>query len=333
MRRRDFISLVGGAAVAWPLGARAQQMAMPVIGYLHISSASGDAAIAAFKAFRDGLGEAGLVEGRNVAIEQRYADFDADRLPALAADLTSRKVAVIVAPGGLQAPLAAKAATSTIPIVFIGADIPIERGLVASFNRPGGNITGMVFDNVPVTAKRVELLHELVPGAKTIAFLTRPTDRGGAGFTETNAIAVRAAAAALGLQFHLISAVSENEIDAAFASLAQQAIEALVLDTDPFFNSRRNQIAALATRYRIAVSGYRREIVDAGGLMSYGANIPDGYRKAGLYAARIIRGENPGDLPVQAPTKFDLAINLKTAKALGLAVPAKLLAIADEVIE
>jgi putative ABC transport system substrate-binding protein len=229
--------------------------------------------------------------------------------------------------------LAAKAATSTIPIVFIGADMPIERGLVASFNRPGGNITGMIFDNVAVTAKRVELLHELVPGAKTIAFLTRPTDRGGAGFTETNAIAARAAAAARGLQFHLISAASENEIDAAFASLTQQAIEALVLDTDPFFNGQRNQIAALATRYRIAVSGYRREIVDAGGLMSYGASIPDGYRQAGLYAARIIRGEKPSDLPVQAPTKFELVINTKTAKVLSLQIPDKLLALADEVIE
>jgi putative ABC transport system substrate-binding protein len=238
MRRRNFISLLGGVA-AGPFAARAQQSAFPVIGYLHISSATG-AAVAAFKAFREGLGEAGLVEGRNVAIEQRWADFEADRLAALAADLTRRKVAVIVAGGGLQAPLAAKIATSTIPIVFIGADMPIERGLVASFNRPGGNITGMIFDNVVVTAKRVELLHELVPGAKTIGFLTRPTDRGGAGFTETNAIAARAAAVALGLQFHLISAASEKEIDAALASLAQQAIEALVLDTDPFFNSQRN---------------------------------------------------------------------------------------------
>jgi putative ABC transport system substrate-binding protein len=211
--------------------------------------------------------------------------------------------------------------------------MPIERGLVASFNRPSGNITGMVFDNVAVTAKRVELLHELVPGAKTIAFLTRPTDRGGAGFTETDAIAARAAAAALGLQIHLISAASAIEINAAFASLAQKAIEALALDTDPFFFVQRNQIVALARRYRIAVSGHRREIVDAGGLMSYGANIPDGYRKAGLYAARIIRGEKPADLPVQAPTKFELVINAQTARMLDLSVPDKLLALADEVIE
>jgi putative ABC transport system substrate-binding protein len=311
--------------------ARAQQPAMPVIGFLHLSSAK--PALGALKACVNGLGETGLIEGHNIAIEQRWAEFEADRLPKLAADLTRRQVAVIVAGGGNQAPLAAKTATSTIPIVFVGADTPIETGLVASFNRPGGNITGVVFDNPALTAKRVELLHELIPGAKTIAFLARPTNRGGTGFAETAILAAREAAATLGIKFQVISAASENEIDNAFASLAQQRIEALVLDTELFFNNRRNQIAALATRYGIAVSGYRRDIADAGGLMTYGANILDGYREAGVYAGRIIKGEKPSDLPVQAPTKFQLVLNLKTARALGLTVPPSLLARADDVIE
>jgi putative tryptophan/tyrosine transport system substrate-binding protein len=331
MKRRQFITLLGGAAAAWPCVARAQQPAVPVIGFLHISTAG--PARAAFVAFLNGLGEAGLIEGRNVAIEQRWAEFQADRLPALASDLARRQVAVIVAGGGNQAPWATKTATSTIPIVFVGADTPVESGLVASFNRPGGNITGVIFDNAALMAKRVELLHQLVPGAKTVALLVRPTERGGTGFAEAETIAAQAAATALGLQFHVVTASNEGEIDAAFATLARQRVEALVLATELFFNNRRDQIAALELRYRIPTSGYRRDIADAGGLVTYGASIPDGYRQAGVYAGRILKGEKPGDLPVQAPTKFEFVINLKTAKALGLIVSNQMQLLADEVIE
>jgi putative ABC transport system substrate-binding protein len=331
MRRRDFITLLGGAAAAWPLAARAQQPKKPVVGYLHISS--NDPTLGAFKAFIKGIGEAGFIQDRNVSIEGRWADFHADRLPMLAADLVRLNPSVIVAGGGNPAALAAKSATATIPIVFVGADTPIESGLVTSFNRPGGNITGVIFDNPMLTAKRVELLHEIASDARSIAFLVRPTDRGGTGFAEAESNAARAAATSLGLQFHLMSAATESEIDAVFTSLAQQGIKALVLDTELFFNNRRDQIAALSARHRIATAGYRRDIADAGGLVSYGASIPDGYRQAGLYAGRIVKGEKPGDLPVQAPTKFEMVINLKTAKALGLTVPAILQATADEVIE
>jgi putative ABC transport system substrate-binding protein len=330
MKRREFITLIGGAA-AWPLAARAQQPALPAIGFLHISAA--DSAAGALKGFIDGLGEAGLIDGRNVAIEYRWAEFRAERLPALAADLVSHHVAVIVAGGGNQAPEAAKAATATIPIVFVGAETPIESGLVASFNRPGGDITGVVFDNATLMAKRVELLHELVPDARTIALLVRPTNRGETGFAEAETAATQVAAATLRLQLQVVSASSESEIDAAFATLAEQRIEALVLATELFFNNRRGQIAALAVRHRIATSGYRRDMAAAGGLMSYGASIPDGYRKAGAYAGRILRGERPAELPVQAPTKFDLVVNLKTAKAIGLSIPEAFLLRADEVIE
>jgi putative ABC transport system substrate-binding protein len=330
MRRRQIITLLGGAAAA-PLAARAQQLAIPVIGFLHISSAG--PATPAFTAFLNGLGEAGLIEGRNIAIEQRWADFQADRLPALSSDLVRRQVAVIVAGGGNQAPLAAKAATATIPIVFVGADTPVESGLVTSFNRPSGNITGVIFDNPSLTAKRVELLHELVPNAKTIALLVRPTDRGGTGFAETASTAAQVAAAALGLQFHVVTASSESEIDAAFATLAQKHVEALVIDTELFFNNRRDQIAALAKRYRIPTSGYRRDMVYAGGLMSYGASIPDGYRQAAIYTSRILKGEKPSDLPVQAPTKFEMTVSLKAAMAIGLTISESFLLRADEVIE
>jgi putative tryptophan/tyrosine transport system substrate-binding protein len=330
MRRREFIAGLGAGAV-WPVVTRAQQAALPVIGYLHISTP--DATVGGVAAFRKGLSEAGFVEGRNVVIEYRFAEFQADRLPALAADLVHRQVAVIVAGGGNQAPLAAQAATTTIPIVFVAADTPIESGFVTSFNRPVGNITGVIFDNAELTAKRVELLHELIPGAKTIGFLVRPTDRGGTGLAETDTIAAHAAAAALGLKLHVVTASSESEIDAAFATLAEQRVGALVIDVELFFNNRRDQIVALAMRYRIPTSHYRRSLVDAGGLMSYGANIFDGYRQAGVYSGRILKGAKPADLPVVAPVKFELVINLKTAKALGLTVPQSILLRADEVIE
>ena len=312
------------------MAARAQQPAIPVIGYLHISTPN--ATVGGVVAFRKGLSEVGFVEGRNVAIDYRFAEFQADRLPALAADLVRRQVAVIVAGGGNQAPLAAQAATTKIPIVFVAADTPIESGLVTSFNRPVGNITGVIFDNAELTAKRVELLHELVPGAKTIGFMVRPTDRGGTGLAESDTIAAQAAAAALGLKLHVVTASSENEIDAAFATLAEQRVGALVLDVELFFNNRRDQIVALAMRYRIPTSHYRRSLVDAGGLMSYGANIFDGYRQAGVYAGRILKGEKPAELPVVAPVTFELVINRKTARALGLTVPETLL-VRAEVIE
>jgi putative ABC transport system substrate-binding protein len=330
MKRRQFIVGLGSAAT-WSLAAGAQQAAMPVVGYLHISTPveTGGAVVA----FRNGLSEAGFVEGHNVAIEYRFAEFQVDRLPALAADLVRRRVAVIVAAGGNQAPLAARAATSTIPIVFVGPDSPVESGLVASFNRPGGNITGVTFDNSVLTAKRLELLHELVPGAKTIALLVKPTNRGGTGFAEADTIAAQAAAVTLGLQLHVITASSESELDAAFAALAQQRVQALLLGYEVFFTNQRDKIAALAMRYRIPTSHYRRISVDAGGLMSYGASIPDGYRQAGVYAGRILKGVKPADLPVVAPVKFEMVINLKAAKALGLTIPQTLLVAADELIE
>jgi len=339
MRRRQFIAGLGSAAATWPATVRAQQPAMPVIGWLHsarderLTGAVDSFPTAALDAFRTGLGEAGFTEGRNVVIEYRWAEFQLDRLPVLATDLIRRRVAVIVAGGGTPAALAAKAATTTIPIVFVGADAPLESGLVASFSRPGGNSTGVIFDNKVLMAKRVELLHEVVPAAKSIALLVRPSDRGGTGFAETESIAAQAAAAALGLQLHVLTATSDSEIDAAFATLAQQRVEGLVLGTEVFFATRRVQVAALAMRYRIPTSHYRRDLVLAGGLMSYGANVPDGYHQAGVYAGRILKGEKPADLPVVAPAKFEMVINVKTAKALGLEVPPSFYWRADEVIE
>jgi putative tryptophan/tyrosine transport system substrate-binding protein len=333
MRRREFIAGLGGAVV-WPLAARAQQPALPVVGFLSPGSLETRREFVA--AFHRGLAETGYVEGRNVAIEYRWAEDRNDRLSALAADLVRRQVAVIVAGGGGQtapAAKAAKAATSTIPIIFIGGGTPIESGLVASFNRPGGNVTGVIFDVGFLIAKRMELLHELVPGTNTIALLVRPTDQGGSGYAEEDIIAARTAATAIGLELHLLTAGSEGELDAAFATLAQQRIGALLLGTELFFADRRDQVAALALRYRIPTSNYRRDMVDAGGLMSYGASIPDGYRQVGVYAGRILKGEKPADLPVLAPAKFELVINLKAAKALGLDVPPSFYWRADEVIE
>jgi putative ABC transport system substrate-binding protein len=330
MRRREFIAGLG-SATAWSGLALAQGRTQPLIGYLHIQTP--ELAPGGLVPFRAGLRETGFVEGRDVAIEYRFASFNSDRLPALAADLVSRQVSVIVTGGGDQTALAAKAVTTTIPIVFVGSGNPIETGLVASFNRPGGNITGVSLDINELMAKRVELLHQLAPIASTIVLLVRPSAHGGSGSAETNETATRAAAQSLGLQLYVTTASNEREIDDVFATVAQKGTAAILVGNDVFFANRRDQIAALASRYQIPTSGYRRELTEAGNLMSYGPSVPDGYRQAGVYTGRILRGDKPADLPVLAPTKFDLVINLKTAKALGLAIPETLLATADEVIQ
>jgi putative tryptophan/tyrosine transport system substrate-binding protein len=331
MKRREFIAGLGGVAAAWSGLALAQGRAPPLIGYLHIQTP--ELAPGGLVPFRAGLRETGFVEGRDVAIEYRFASFNSDRLPALAADLVSRQVSVIVTGGGDQTALAAKAVTTAIPLVFVGAGNPIETGLVASFNRPGGNITGVSLDINELMAKRVELLHQLAPGARTIVLLVRPSAQGGSGSAETNETATKAAAQSLGLQLYVATASDEHKIDDVFATVARKGTAAILVGNDVFFANRRDQIAALANRYQIPTSGYRRELTEAGALMSYGPSVPDGYRQAGVYTGRILKGDKPADLPVLAPTKFDLVINLKTAKALGLTIPETLLATADEVIQ
>jgi putative ABC transport system substrate-binding protein len=326
MRRRDFIALAGSAAAAWPLAARAQQP-MPVIGFLGSASAAPNADSVA--AFRQGLGEGGYVEGRNVVIEYRWAENLYDRLPALAAELVRRPVAVIVASGGPVAAQAAKAATSTIPIVFTASSDPIKLGLVASLSRPGGNMTGSAMLTAELDAKRLELLRELVPTARVIGALVNP----GRTDAEAQSRDAQEAGRALGLQVIILSASSERNIDTAFASLAGQGIGALLVGADPFFHSRRVQLVALAARHAVPAMYMSRDFAAAGGLMSYGASIADGYRQAGIYAGQILKGAKPADLPIVQPTKFEFMINLKTAKALGLDVPPMLLARADEVIE
>ena len=327
MRRREFITLLGGAATACPLGARAQQTGMPVIGFLSSETPSGYAFRAA--AFRQGLSEAGYVESRNVAIEYRWAEGHYDRLPALAADLVRRQVAVIAA-AGTQSALAAKAATTTIPIVFSAAADPVAEGLVASLARPGGNATGVTNLGTELVQKQIEKLHQMVPTATVIAALvnhTNPT------LAEPATKGAQAAGRTLGLKIHIIQASTERDIDAAFATLFRLGAGALVVCPDTFFTSRRDQIAALSIRHAIPVIYHLRELPAAGGLMSYGPSATDGYRRVGIYAARILKGERPGDLPVQRATKFDLVINLTTAKVLGLEVPFYLQQLADEVIE
>jgi len=328
MKRREFITLLGGAAASWPIAARAQQPAMPLIGFLSSETPSGYAFRAA--AFRQGLSEAGYVESRNVAIEYRWAEGHYDRLPALAADLVRRQVAVIAA-AGTQSALAAKAATTTIPIVFSTAADPVAEGLVASLARPGGNATGVNNLATELVQKQIEKLHQMVPAATAIAALVNPTNP---TLAEPATKAVQAAGRTLGLKMiHIIQASTERDIDAAFATLFRLGAGALVVCPDTFFTSRRDQIAALAIRHAIPVIYHLRELPAAGGLMSYGPSATDGYRRVGIYAARILKGERPGDLPVQRATKFDLVINLTTAKVLGLEVPFYLQQLADEVIE
>jgi putative tryptophan/tyrosine transport system substrate-binding protein len=329
MRRRDFITLlVGAASGAWPPAARAQQPAMPVIGLL--GSASLDLWKSRMRAFHQGLSETGYVDGQNVTIEYRWAEGRNDRLPALAADLVRHRVTVIVAPGSTPAALAAKAATSTIPIVFwIGGD-PIELGLVASLNRPEGNLTGVTTLNQELVAKRVELLHEVVPGTSSMALLINPTSP---TLTKTAIEDAQAAARSLGLELHLLNASTERDFDVVFANLIQLRAGGLVIGSDAFFSSRLEQLSALAISHSVPTIYQFREFAAAGGLMSYGGGLTSAFRGVGVYTGRILKGEKPADLPVQQVTKVELIINLKTAKALGLNIPLPLIGRADEVIE
>ena len=327
MKRREFIALLG-VAVAWPFAVRAQQPAMPVIGFLHSISPGGPSADA-MAAFRQGLTESGYSEGQNVLIEYRGAQGLYDRLPGLAADLVRRRVAVITAFGGTPSAFAAKAATSTIPIIFyVGVD-PVRSGLVASLNRPAGNMTGVAALTEELAAKRLELVHELVPTAAAVALLVNPTNP----ITKSETRNVEDAARSLGLQLHVLQASTAGGIDAAFATLVEIRAGALIVDADPFLVSLNDQIVALAARHAVPVIYAWRESAVAGGLMSYGPSIPEGYRQAGVYAGKILKGAHPADLPVQQVVKVELVINLKTAKALGLTVPLPLLGRADEVIE
>jgi putative tryptophan/tyrosine transport system substrate-binding protein len=324
--RREFITLLGGTAT-WPLVARAQQLAMPVIGFLNAQSA--DALTYVVAAFRHGLYEMGLNEGQNVAIEYRWANGRLDALTALASDLVGRHVAVIAATGGDPAALAVKATTTTLPVVFtIGGD-PVELGLVASLNRPGGNITGISQINVMLNPKRLELLHELIPGIALVAVLQNPSNAN----VKAQVPSLQIAAKVMGIQLRFVTASTEREIDLAFATLAELKIGALMVASDPFFNGRRRQIVALATKLAVPTIFHQREFALDGGLMSYGTSVADMYHRAALYTARILKGEKPSDLPVQQSTKVELVINLSTAKILGLTFPLSLLGRADEVIE
>ena len=327
MRRREFITLIGGAAVWWPLATRAQAPTMSVIGYLHSASPGPNADMLA--AFQQGLAEAGYVEGKNIAIEYRWAENRNDRLPAMVADLIGRRVAVIYTEGGTITALAAKAATTTIPIVFrIGAD-PVKAGLVASFNRPGGNVTGVTVMTDLMIVKRFELLSDLFPTARLISVLLNSNNPN----SDTRSRDLQAAARSLGRQIKILTAGNKGDLDAAFASLVQQPADALLVQADPFFFSERARLAALAVRYAVPAIYEQREYAIAGGLLSYGADLADLDCRAAGYVAKILKGEKPADLPVWQPSKFDLVINLKTAKALGLTIPPTLIARADDVIE
>jgi putative ABC transport system substrate-binding protein len=326
MRRREFITLLGGTAAAWPRAARAQQRALPVIGYLHTGTAAEGAPFAA--AFSKGLSETGYTVGRNVAIEFRFAENQTDRLPELAADLVRRRVTVIATMGGLSPALSAKAATTTIPIVFGSGGDPVEAGLVASLNRPGGNLTGISFMIVELMPKRLGLLHELLPRAIRFAVLVNPNIN-----AQPSINAVQAAASSIGRQIEVVYAATNREIDTAFTVLLQKRADALLVNAAPLFNNRHVQLATLAARHAVPAIYYDRVFTAAGGLMSYGASLLDQYGQVGIYTGRVLKGEKPADLPVIQPTKFEFVINQQTARTLGLEVPPTLLALADEVIE
>jgi putative tryptophan/tyrosine transport system substrate-binding protein len=327
MRRREFISIIG-VLTAWPIIARTQHRAMPVIGLL--DPRSPDALGERLRAFHRGLKGAGYIDRENVTIEYRWADNQMDRLPALAAELVSQQVSVIISPGGLASTLAAKKATTTIPIVFAIADDPVRLGLVASLAQPGGNLTGINFFSGELTAKRLALLHELVPTATRVAVLINPANAVNA---ETTSREVTAAAHSIGLQIQILNASTSREIDAAFATFARERPHALFVGIDPFFNSRRIQMVHLATLHKLPASYPARDFAEAGGLMSYGANIADAWRQAGVYTGRILQGAKPADLPVAQSNTFELVINAQTARTFGFTVPSPLLARADEVIE
>jgi putative tryptophan/tyrosine transport system substrate-binding protein len=328
MRRREFITLLGGTAAAWPLAAHGQQSAMPVVGFLGARSPDTDAE--AVTAFRRGLSETGYIEAQNVTLEYRWAEGLYGRLPALASEFVHRQVALIVANGGVATALAAKSATTTIPIVFVIGVDPVSSGLIVSLNRPGGNITGVTVMAAALAGKRLELLRELAPNANVFAVLVNPNNP---PFTEPELREVHIAAGTLGLQPRIVNAATESEIDAAFATMAQMQGAAVLISADPFFTTRLRQLIALAARYALPAMYYNREYVTAGGLMSYGGSLIEAHRHVGIYAGRILKGAKAADLPVQQSAKVDVAINLKTAKALGLTVPTTLLALADEVIE
>jgi ABC-type uncharacterized transport system substrate-binding protein len=327
VKRREFITLLGGAAAAWPLAARAQQEKMPVIGFIRDGSADANARYTA--AFRKGLNETGTVEGQNVTVEYHWLEGQHDRLPALMADLVRRQVAVIATAGNVPT-LAAKAATATTPIVFGVGDDPIRLGLVASFARPGGNLTGINFFNAELTAKRLRLLHDLVPKAFRVAVLLNPAN---ASSTESQLRIVQEAAPTIGLQIQILNATTIGEIDAAFATLERERPDALFVAGDAFFVSRAVQFATLTARGRIPATYSLRDYVAVGGLMSYGTDFTEAFRQVGVYTGKILKGAKPADLPVVQSTKFEFVINMQTARALGLEVPAQLLATVDEVIE
>jgi putative ABC transport system substrate-binding protein len=330
MNRRSFITLLGGAAASgasWPSAAHAQQPAMPVIGFFHHGTREGFTDFV--RGFRQGLKDAGYVEGENVSIDYRWGEDHIDRLPSLAADLVRRKVAVIAAPTG-SAATAAKAATATIPIVFLSAEDPVRLGFIASLARPGGNLTGINFFNAELSAKRLDLLRTLLPGAARVALLVNPAN---APTTETTLRDLEQAGRAMGLQIRVLNASTNLEIDAAFARIASERADAVFVNLDPFFTSRRIQLVHLATRHAVPASYPGRQFTEVGGLMSYGTNFMDAYRQVGVYTGRILKGAKPADLPALQSSKFELVINAQSARTLGLTVPDRLLATADEVIE
>lgn len=328
VRRRDFIGFIAGSAVAWPLAARAQRQGMPVIGFL--GSASPDKYAIRLAAFRKGLNDAGFVEGQNLLVEYRWAEGLNNRLPALAAELVQRQVAVIIAGGGTPSALAAKAATDTIPIIFELSPDPVKLGLVASFNRPGANITGVTNLNIETGPKRLELLRQMLPAAKIVAVLTNPTSQ---TLATTFLQIIRPAASTLGLELQILEASTEGDIDKTFATLAQLKADALVIQPDVFFTSREEQFGSLAVRYGVPTISIYRPFVAAGGLVSYGPSETDNYRSVGYYAGKVLKGEKPSELPVLQSTKVELTINLKAAKTLGVNVPLDLIGRADELIE